>query len=177
MMISLPLVFIGLLGAGKTSVGKKLASKLDLDFYDSDQVFEDQVQQSIASFFASQGEQKFRELESSILFELIQEGEKIISTGGGAVLSAQNRALLKKKALCIYLDIDLDTLYERLKKDASRPLLHGVDLRQRLEELKTQREAYYQECAHITIFTEGKNIEEVMMEIMERLKHANYIPS
>lgn len=175
--MDLPLVFIGLLGAGKTSVGKKLANKLSLEFYDTDQLFEERTQQSISSFFVTQGENLFRELESSILFECIQERVSVISTGGGVVLSTQNRELLKKKAMCIYLDVDLDALYQRLKHDQSRPLLQGTDLRKRLEELKSQREAYYRECAHITVATQGKNIEQIVMEIIEQLKHTKYISS
>ena len=167
--MDLPLVLIGLLGAGKTSIGSKLAAKLDLDFYDMDQLIEVRTGQSVTSFFASQGERKFREMESGILSELIVKEKSVIATGGGAVLSPQNRALLKERAFCICLDVDVDTLYQRLKNDDTRPLLQGTDLKHRLQELKTQREAYYQECAHLIIHTQEKSMAQIIDEVVEQL--------
>lgn len=168
--MNLPLIFIGLLGAGKSSVGKQMASALAWDFYDSDLLFEQQVEQPITSFFAEQGEKKFREIESAILADLVQNKKRVVATGGGVVLDAGNRALINKKSLCIYLDADVDTLYQRLKDDCTRPLLQNTDLRQRLQDLKTQREAYYRECAHITVSIKDKSIEQIIAEIKEKLK-------
>ena len=168
--MALPLVLIGLLGVGKSSVGKRLAERLALDFVDMDQLLEEQVGQSISTFFATVGEAKFRELESELLKKLIQNGKVVISSGGGVVLSETNRALLEKHAWCIRLDISLDALYERLQHDQSRPLLQGGELKQRLEQLQTQREAFYAACAQMTVKVDGKSIELICDEVIAQLE-------
>lgn len=172
--MNLPIILIGLLGAGKSKVAQALSAKLAISLHDTDQLIEDQAQQSIASIFAAHGEERFRALEHELLVDLLEIKKIIISTGGGIILSDENRRLMKEKGVCIFLDVDIETLCDRLKNDHTRPLLQGGNLKQRLTTLKEQRQNFYKECAQITIDVNNKEVAAIADEIIEHLNKLGY---
>lgn len=162
-----PIILIGMMGSGKTTIGKALAQDLSLRWMDTDQYIEQQEQQSISNLFSQHGEAYFRQCETKALQHLISQA-KIISTGGGIIITTINRNLLKKNANVIYLKAQIDTLIARL--DATdRPLLQNEDIKSKLSTLYEQRQSWYEECAHHTIETDSLNIEEVVRAIKQTL--------
>ena len=130
------------MGAGKSTIGKILAKRLDLDFWDSDQVIVEQTGASINTIFEHEGESGFRIRENEIIAELVEKQGVLVATGGGVVLDANNRKLLADKGIVIHLKVGLEKQIERAKNDTNRPLLQGKDLRQTLTELDEKRSNY-----------------------------------
>ena len=147
------IALIGMPGAGKTTVGKTLGRLLELPFKDADRELAAHTGVSIATIFEIEGEAGFRRRESALIAELLQLDNLIVATGGGAILSAETRTMLRDAALVIYLRASLDALVERTQKDASRPLLAGGNHREKLAALLSQRESLYRETAHMTFET------------------------
>jgi shikimate kinase len=145
-----PLVLVGLMGVGKTTVGRKLAEALAAPFVDSDEEVEAAAQMSVPEIFATLGEPAFREGERRVIARLIDEGPRVIATGGGAFMSAQTRALIAERAVSIWLRADLDTLLERTARRGGRPLLARGDPRKILGDLIEARHPIYAE-ARLTI--------------------------
>lgn len=165
-----PFALVGLSGAGKSTIGRCLAEKLGLKFWDSDSVIEARSKQSIKMYFAQNGETAFRELERQVLLQLFDNGSLgVIATGGGCVLIPENRALLQLRSHVIYLKTSVDQLYLRLKNDQSRPLLAG-DMRKRLFELEQQRAVFYQEIAHLTINSGDNSVSKTIQTIVEHFQ-------
>jgi len=139
-----PLVLIGLMGAGKSTVGKRLAARLHLPFVDADHEIERAAGLSIAEIFARFGEKEFRDGERRVIARLIDGRPKVIATGGGAFMQEETRELILDRALAIWLDADLDVLAERVgRRDGTRPLLKDRDPREALAELAAVRNPVY----------------------------------
>lgn len=138
-----PIVLIGMMGAGKSALGKPLATKLSWPFIDLDNEIEKQTGKTIAALFADAGEAAFRSIEEKALLTALAKGRMVLATGGGAILSAASRAALKEKAITIWLKADADTLFARIGKDAGRPLLQKENPKVVLETLLEQRTPFY----------------------------------
>ena len=145
-----PIVLVGLMGVGKSSVGRRLAAVLDLPFTDADDAIEEAAQMTINDMFAMHGEQDFRDGERRVIARLMEEERGVIATGGGAFVNEETRKLILDKGLAIWLDADLDTLVERVGRKDNRPLLRDGNPRDILARLKTEREpAYAQAPIHV----------------------------
>jgi shikimate kinase len=143
--IGRPLVLVGLMGAGKSTVGRRLAAALGFAFVDADEEIERAAQMAIPEIFETYGEPYFRSGERRVIARLIDEAGSgsVIATGGGAFVDAETRALILDRAIAIWLDGDLDTLVQRVSRRSNRPLLHERDPREVLARLKAEREPAY----------------------------------
>ncbi len=149
--IDRPLVLVGLMGVGKSSVGRRLATVLHLPFSDADEEIVHAAQKSIPEMFEQFGEAYFRDGERRVIARLVQSGRGVIATGGGAFVNPETRALILSKAVAIWLDSDIEVLLERVKRNANRPLLQNGDPREVLTRLKAERESAYAEAPiHVT---------------------------
>lgn len=140
--------FIGLMGAGKTSLGKQLAARLQRPFFDSDQALCEKTGVSIPTIFEWEGEDGFRERECQMIDELTALSGIVLATGGGAVLRPQNRACLRERGTVVYLHVPPEILFERTRHDRNRPLLQVDDPLQTLRELYRVRDPLYRQTAH-----------------------------
>lgn len=138
-----PIVLIGLMGVGKTTVGRRLAQRLDLPFVDADEEIEAAAGMAIAEIFQMFGEDYFRDGERRVIARLIDGNPKVIATGGGAFMNERTRALILEKTTAVWLEADLDTLVERVRRRSTRPLLKDRDPRQVLGELAKVRNPIY----------------------------------
>ena len=150
-----PVVLVGMMGVGKTTVGRKLASLLDVPFIDADEEIERAAQMPIPEIFATYGEPYFRSGERRVIARLLDGAtparRKVLATGGGAFVDAETRALILDKAVSVWLDSDIDTLVERVGRKDNRPLLRGGNPREILARLREERRPAYQQAAiHIT---------------------------
>jgi shikimate kinase len=159
------------MGAGKTTMGRQLAKKLHLDFYDSDKVVEERTGATIPLIFELEGEAGFRQREQAIIDEFTQKNNLVLATGGGAILREANRLHLKSRGIVIYLHSDIAHLMERIRHDKNRPLLQTPDPEAKLREIMAQREPLYRETAHITINTGDVSIRAAIQAILDRLKN------
>jgi len=150
--IDRPLVLVGMMGVGKSSVGRKLASLLNCPFFDADDEIESAAQMSIPEIFETYGEDYFRDGERRVISRLIEDdrGMKVIATGGGAFCNPETRALILERTIAIWMDSDVDTLMERTGRKDNRPLLKNGDPREILTRLRAEREpAYSQAPIHV----------------------------
>ena len=157
---------IGLMGSGKTTLGKVLSKKLDKHFYDSDQVIEEKLGVNVPMIFEYEGEAGFREREKDILKELVSKQNIVLATGGGIILSESNRDLLAKNGIVIYLKSNQKDLVLRMKNDKTRPLLKNGNVELVIKKLCQEREPLYEEIADFQIATKNKRIHEVVNEII-----------
>jgi shikimate kinase len=142
---------IGLMGAGKTTVGKQLARRLQRPFYDSDHEIVERTGVPIPTIFEIEGEPGFRRRESQTIAELSVMPEIVMATGGGVVLDPENRQCLRETGWVVYLNVPPFYLYQRTRNDRNRPLLQVSDPLARLEELHAARDPLYRETAHLVI--------------------------
>mgnify|MGYP001434225062 CR=1 FL=1 len=142
---------VGLMGAGKTTIGRQLAKKTGRRFADSDHEIEARTGVRIPTIFEIEGEPGFRQREAQVLAQLCQESELVMATGGGAVLNPDSRKLLRETGWVVYLNVPARQLYERTRHDRSRPLLQVRDPLKRLEELHAARDPFYREVAHLIV--------------------------
>jgi shikimate kinase len=165
---------IGLPGSGKSTVGRQLARRLQLPFFDSDHVIEQQLGCSIREYFEREGEARFRDVEQAVIDELTQKPKCVLSTGGGVVLRAANRQHLHERSQVVYLNSSPEELYRRLRHDTSRPLLQVADPLDRLRELFTQRDPLYRETAHFIIETGRPSVPTLVNMIVMQLELAGF---
>jgi shikimate kinase len=170
--IDRPIVLVGLMGVGKSSVGKKLSALLHLPFIDADEEIEKAAQMSIPEIFAQFGEGYFRDGERRVIARLIDGSAKVIATGGGAFVNDQTRALILERGIAVWLDSDIETLLERVGRKDNRPLLKQGNPREILTRLKAEREpAYAQAPIHVksTSGPHGRTVQAVLKGIDEWL--------
>ena len=141
-----PIVLVGLMGVGKSTVGRKLAGMLERDFVDADDEIEEAAQRSIAEIFADFGETYFRDGERRVIARLIEEEHGVIATGGGAFVDEETRALILEKAVAVWIDADIDTLVERTSRRNTRPLLKNGDPKAILTDLYEKRKPFYRQA-------------------------------
>lgn len=166
------MALVGLPGSGKSTVGRQLARRLGLPFFDSDQVIEQRIGCSIRDFFEREGEDRFRDIEEGVLDELSQEGGRVLSTGGGAVLRPNNRQHLHQRARVVYLRSTPEEVFRRLRHDRNRPLLQVEDPLQRLRDLYALRDPLYRETAHFVIETGRPSVATLVNMILMQLELA-----
>ena len=158
MVVSQNIILIGAMGVGKSTVGKRLAKKLSVDFHDSDQEIVEKTGVDIATIFEYEGEQGFRKREENSIKELCALENIVLATGGGAILSKNTRALLSKSGVVFYLKASIETILSRAKSENSRPLLKTSNKRKTISELLEQRTPLYESVAHHTINTDRHTV-------------------
>ena len=163
------IVFVGLMGAGKTAIGRKVATMLSLPFIDSDHEIESVSRMTIPELFEHYGEAEFRALEQRVILRLLEGGPQVLSTGGGAFMNAQTREEIAGHGVSVWLKADLDLLMERVSKKQNRPLLKNPDPRGVLERLMGERYPVYA-GADITVPTRDDRKEIIAAEVIEALE-------
>ena len=164
---------VGPPACGKTTLGEHLAARLGLEFCDSDKAIEERTGLSVAEIFEREGEARFREHETAAILELTQKKSIVLATGGGAVLSEQNRRCLRTHGTVVYLKVSVETQLARTTGDRSRPLLTGSDPRAALEQITRTRETFYTQIADITLNVDNKplnDIGDMLVNELSRLK-------
>lgn len=160
-------ILIGFMGCGKSSVGKALANAMGIPFVDTDGMIEEQAGRKINDIFREDGEEYFRELETSVLKQLLSAQErKVIAVGGGLPVREINREYLKRLGTVVYLLAKVETLTRRLEGDDTRPMLRGGELKKRIETLMDARGELYGEAADVRVETDDKDFEQIVKEIM-----------
>ncbi len=162
------LVFVGLMGAGKTAIGRRIAADLDLPFVDSDQEIERASRMSVPELFERYGEPEFRALEQRVIQRVLETGPQVLSTGGGAFMNAQTRNLIARQGVSIWLKADLDVLFSRVSKKQNRPLLKTADPRGTLEKLMNERYPVYA-GANLTVHTRDERKDIIVTEVLAAL--------
>ena len=162
------IVLVGLMGAGKTAIGRKVATALGLTFIDSDQEIEDVSRMSIPELFELYGEPEFRALEQRVIARVLEAGPQILSTGGGAYMNDHTREAIASSAVSVWLKADLDLLMERVSKKQNRPLLKNDNPRAVLERLMNERYPVYA-LADLTVVTRDERKEVIAAEVIEAL--------
>ena len=162
-------------GGGKSTVGRHLSRRLGNSFVDSDTVIEHRIGCSIRTFFEQEGEERFRDIESTTLAELLDERHGVVATGGGIVLRDVNRQLLRDRTVCVYLRSTPDELFRRLRHDMKRPLLQVADPLARLRELFAKRDPLYRDAAHFVIETGRPSVPTLVNMILMQLELAGVV--
>lgn len=160
---------VGPMGAGKSTIGRQLAQMLGMEFLDSDSVIEERAGADIDWIFDVEGEAGFRKREERIISELTQGQGIVLSTGGGSILSKDNRNVLSARGIVIYLETTVDKQFERTQRDKKRPLLQTEDPRQTLETLAKVRNPLYEEIADITLQTDDQAAKVVATNIIDMI--------
>lgn len=161
---------VGLMGAGKTTIGRQLSKSLDKPFVDSDHEIEQRTGVNIPVIFEVEGEAGFRQREKAMIEELSQRRDIILATGGGAVLNEDNRRNLKENGVVIYLRANVFDLLARTRHDRNRPLLQTADPQKKLEELFQQRDPLYREVADIIIDTGQQSVSQLTRLLEKKLQ-------
>lgn len=165
-----------MMGAGKSTVGKALAKHLSWEFTDTDHLIEQQTGVSIPVIFEIEGEAGFRRRESMALASFVGKERQVIATGGGIVLAAENREMLKQIGAVVYLSASSAELYQRTRLDKNRPLLQGPNPRRKIEELLAARLPLYKECATVVIETGRQPVYQIVHKISHALKLGQKAP-
>ncbi len=163
------LFLIGPMGAGKSAVGRQLARLLHLEFVDSDDEIESRTGVDIPFIFEKEGEDGFRKREILVIDDLSQREGVVLATGGGAVMSADNRSRLGARGYVVYLFTSVEQQLERTQRGRERPLLENADPRQVLDDMMALRDPLYREIADLVIDTDGRRVKAVAKEIHEAL--------
>ncbi len=171
------IIFVGLPGSGKTTIGRQLARRLGVPFVDSDHVIEERLGCAIREYFAREGEDAFREVEQAVLDDLSQQNLGVLSTGGGSVLREANRRHLHDRGQVIYLCSTPEDVYRRLRHDTVRPLLQVQDPLARLRDLYETRDPLYRDAAHFVIETGRPSVSTLVNMILMQLELAGHLPA
>ena len=161
---------VGPMGAGKSTIGRQLASLLGLDFDDTDHEIQRRTGVDIPTIFDYEGEAGFRKREATVIDDLTQRGNLVLATGGGSVLSAENRKMLNGRGFVVYLYCTPEQQYERTLRDRSRPLLQTEDPLGTLQSLMAERDPLYRETADIVVTSEKRSASAVANEIVKKLR-------
>lgn len=167
---------IGLPGSGKSTVGRQLARRLQLAFFDSDHVIEERLGCSIRDYFEREGEASFRDVEEAVIDELTLLPSGVLSTGGGSVLRPANRQHLRERCYVVYLRSSPEELFRRLRHDVNRPLLQVADPLGRLRDLYAQRDPLYRETSHFVIETGRPSVSTLVNMITMQLELSGIVP-
>ena len=162
------LIFVGLMGAGKSVIGRLVAQTLGIPFIDTDAEIESVSRMTIAELFSQYGETEFRALETRVVERLLKQGPRVVSTGGGAFINEATRAQIKQGGLSIWLNADLDTLWDRVNRRDHRPLLKTENPRQTLENLMIQRYPIYAD-ADLTVMSVNIRKELMANEVLQAI--------
>ncbi len=168
-MLDRTVVLVGMMGSGKTAIGRALAARLNVQFLDSDAALEEAAACSIAEIFERDGEAFFRDREAEVIHRLITGPACILSTGGGAFLADNTRETIEKSAISVWLDVDIETLWSRVKNKDTRPLLKTSNPRATLEELFAKRVPVYQQAAVQVPVDPDASIEETTDRVLAYL--------
>lgn len=160
------IVFVGLMGAGKTAIGRKVATTLGLSFLDSDHEIEAASRMTVPELFERYGEAEFRALEQRVILRILEHGPQVLSTGGGAYMNDQTRAAIAANGLSVWLKADIDTLMDRVAKKQNRPLLKNADPRAVMARLMDERYPIYAQ-ADVTVLTRDERKEVIAGEVIE----------
>jgi len=163
------IVFVGLMGAGKTAIGRRVSSMLDLPFTDSDHEIESVSRMTVPDLFERYGEAEFRALEQRVIARLLETGPQVLSTGGGAFMNEQTRGAIAAHGLSVWLKADVDILLDRVSKKQNRPLLQNANPRAVLERLMVERYPVYA-LADVTVPTRDERKEVIAGEVVEALE-------
>ena len=166
--IDRPVVLVGLMGVGKTTVGKRLAGLLNRDFLDADTEIERAADRSVAEIFAAHGEPYFRDGERRVIARIMEQGCGVLATGGGAFVNAETRALILEKGIAVWLDSDIETLVDRTARRDHRPLLNSGNPREILTRLKAERDPLYAQ-APVHVFTDQAPHQTTALNILEAI--------
>lgn len=169
------LALVGLPGSGKSTVGRQLARRLGSAFVDTDHLIEQRIGCPIRAFFEREGEDRFRDIEESVIDELTQLSGGVLATGGGAVLRPANRAHLHDRCQVVYLHSAPDDVFRRLRHDTQRPLLQVADPLARLRDLYAARDPLYRETAHFVIETGRPSVPTLANMIVMQLELAGVV--
>jgi shikimate kinase len=163
-----PLVLVGMMGAGKTTVGRRLATRLGRHFVDSDEEVEKAAGMSIVDIFASRGEADFRAGEARVIARLLKDTDLVLGTGGGAFINPETRALVKAAAISVWIKADFELLFQRVQRRANRPLLKTANPRETLMKLIEARYPIYAE-ADVTVVSSDVPQDQVASEVIDAI--------
>jgi shikimate kinase len=161
---------VGMMGAGKSTVGKAIARRLGRDFIDCDREIIERTGVPIATVFEIEGEEGFRRRETSVLADLARRRAAVIATGGGAVVAEENRRLMRDSGTVVYLRASVDHLHERTRHDSNRPLLAGGNRRATLAALLEARESLYLDAAHVVVESGGQSATSLAAKVIQALE-------
>ena len=168
LLVGRPIVLVGMMGAGKTTVGRRLAAKLGRHFVDSDEEVEKAAGMTIEDIFKEHGEVDFRAGEVRVIARLLKDHDLVLGTGGGAFINAETRALVKTSAVSVWIKADFDLLFQRVQRRSNRPLLKTANPRQTLQDLIDKRYPVYAE-ADVTVVSRDVPQDQVATEVIEAL--------
>ena len=166
------IVLIGMMGSGKSTLGKQLARRLRRTFFDSDAEIVRRTGASIAHIFEVEGESGFRKRESEELLRLMAQPNAVVATGGGAILAEPNRRLLRENAIVLYLHASVETLYDRTRHSKDRPLLAVPDPKERLMQLYAVRDPLYRETAHAIVESDQSRLGDMVLRLLQAISRA-----
>ena len=161
---------IGFMGAGKSTIARELAKELKTERVEMDQMIVEQQKMPISEIFDQFGEEHFRDIETALVKELKNKKGVVVSCGGGAVLRDENAKLMKENGMIVLLTATPETIYERVKNSTDRPILNGNMNVEYISGLMEKRRERYEMAADIMVATDGKSVEEICKEILEKVK-------
>src|SRR3989338_4452132 len=164
------LILVGMMGSGKTTMGRALAKHLGKIFVDSDEEVQKRTGVTIPHIFDIEGEAGFRQRESTVIYDLVKRDSMVLATGGGAVLAEQNRAILQQNGIVIYLKASVHDLWQRTRHDRNRPLLQTADPHAKLTELFQQRDPLYLQVADIVMQSGKQSAQTLMLQLVEEIE-------
>lgn len=163
------LILVGMMGSGKTTIGRALAKHLGKTFVDSDEEIQRRTGVTIPHIFDVEGEAGFRQRETAAICELVERDDMVLATGGGVILAEQNRGMLGRNGIVVYLKTNVHDLWQRTRHDRNRPLLQTADPRAKLTELFEQRDPLYRQVADISVQSGKQSVQALMLHLAEEI--------